>query len=66
MLRQPPWTNQALVVYHGTLDTHTPSVLAGINLAKCDNDSDFGRGFYYSRPATIYLLSTLRKNPRLL
>jgi len=46
MLRQPPWTNQALVVYHGTLDTHTPSVLAGINLAKCDNDSDFGRGFY--------------------
>jgi hypothetical protein len=44
--RQPPWTNQALVVYHGTVLAHTASVLDGIDLTRCDNDSDFGRGFY--------------------
>lgn len=44
--RAPHWTNQPLVVYHGTLDLHVSSILAGIDLDMADNDSDFGRGFY--------------------
>jgi hypothetical protein len=42
----PLWTNQPLIVYHGTVDVHASSVLAGVKLSITDNDSDFGRGFY--------------------
>jgi hypothetical protein len=41
-----PWTDQEIVLYHGTLDIHVPSILAGIDLSVCKSLRDFGRGFY--------------------
>lgn len=41
-----PWSNPPLVVYHGTLDSHLSSIIAGIKLSVGDEDSDFGQGFY--------------------
>lgn len=42
------WTDIDLRLYHGTVDTHVPSVLAGIvlNLPIIRLGSDFGPGFY--------------------
>ncbi len=40
------WTNQHLVVYHGTLDIHVTSIRGGINLTQSRTNTDFGRGFY--------------------
>lgn len=42
----PPWTNQDLVLYHGTIDTHAASLVAGVSLAHCTARTDFGKGFY--------------------
>jgi hypothetical protein len=42
----PIWSNQAIVLYHGTLDRHVASVLQGVNLRPCRHLRDFGRGFY--------------------
>lgn len=41
-----PWTDQDIELYHGTLDTHVPSILRRVNLARCKPLRDFGRGFY--------------------
>lgn len=42
-----PWTNQDLVVYHGTLDSHATAIRKkGVNVALGRMRSDFGRGFY--------------------
>lgn len=40
------WTNQLLSLYHGTLDMHVPSILAGINVHQGRAHTDFGQGFY--------------------
>ncbi len=42
------WTDPDLRLYRGTVDTHVPSVLAGIvlNLPIIRLGSDFGPGFY--------------------
>jgi len=40
------WTNQLLSLYHGTLDIHVPSILAGINVHQGRAHTDFGQGFY--------------------
>jgi hypothetical protein len=42
------WNNPELRLYHGTVNTHAPSVLGGIDLAfpSIRWGSDFGRGFY--------------------
>jgi hypothetical protein len=42
------WTNQDLILYHGTLDVHVTSIRAGINLnvAPTFRRLDFGHGFY--------------------
>src|SRR5262245_7455484 len=40
------WTNQDLVVYHGTLDTHVGSILANVDPTVGRLRSDFGQGFY--------------------
>lgn len=40
------WTNQLLTLYHGTLDAHVASILAGINLSFGRAHTDFGKGFY--------------------
>jgi len=42
----PPWSDQDIVLYHGTLDMHVPSVLQGVDLKRCKHLRDFGRGFY--------------------
>jgi uncharacterized protein DUF3990 len=40
------WTNQLLTLYHGTLDTHVPSILTAVNLNHGRAHTDFGKGFY--------------------
>ena len=40
------WTNQLLPLYHGTLDIHVPSILAGVNVHQGRAHTDFGQGFY--------------------
>ena len=51
----PKWTNQPLVVYHGSdtvaLGLAAPALYAvlhafAVNLAACSANTDFGRGFY--------------------
>ena len=40
------WTNQPLLLYHGTLHTHVNPILAGVQLGRGKPYTDFGRGFY--------------------
>jgi hypothetical protein len=41
------WSNQPLVLYHGTDDASAKSILAeGVKLRFCNALTDFGRGFY--------------------
>lgn len=41
------WTNQDLVLYHGTDDASAAAILrGGVNLALCSPLADFGRGYY--------------------
>lgn len=44
----PPvaWTNQAIALYHGTLDIHVPSIRAGVAVHFGRPYTDFGQGFY--------------------
>lgn len=44
----PPiaWTNQAIALYHGTLDIHVPSIRAGVAVHLGRPHTDFGQGFY--------------------
>jgi Protein of unknown function (DUF3990) len=42
----PPWSDQDIVLYHGTLDLHVASILRCVDLNKCKHLRDFGRGFY--------------------
>jgi len=34
------------IVYHGTISKYKRSLLSGINIDVCDENSDFGQGFY--------------------
>ena len=40
------WTNQDLVVYHGTTHNHGTSILAAVNVSAGKSRTDFGTGFY--------------------
>jgi hypothetical protein len=43
----PPWSNQRMVVYHGTTQQHVDSIVnGGVDVRLCQPDADFGRGFY--------------------
>ena len=42
----PPWTDQDIDLYHGTLDVHVRSIDGEIDLSVCRDLTDFGRGFY--------------------
>jgi hypothetical protein len=42
----PPWTDQDIELYHGTLDVHVASVLAAVDVTIGSLLKDFGRGFY--------------------
>jgi hypothetical protein len=48
----PLWSDQDLVLYHGTLDRHVASIMQGVNLNKCKHLRDFGRGFYTTTKRT--------------
>ena len=40
------WTNQSLVLYHGTIDLFVAPILSGINISMGSPNTDFGQGFY--------------------
>ena len=42
----PLWSDQDIVLYHGTLDLHVASILQSVDLNRCKHLRDFGRGFY--------------------
>lgn len=42
----PPWDGERVTLYHGTLERHVASVLAGVDLRYAEPGKDFGRGFY--------------------
>ena len=41
-----PWFDQEIVLYHATLHYAADSVLDQVDLRKCGDFNDFGRGFY--------------------
>jgi len=48
-LPEPPaaWSNQDIIVYHGTLDVHAAALTSGkVSVPADRGDTDFGRGFY--------------------
>jgi hypothetical protein len=42
----PPWDGERVTLYHGTVERHAASVLAGVDLRFARAQQDFGRGFY--------------------
>jgi Protein of unknown function (DUF3990) len=45
-----PWNNGRLTLYHGTVGPHADDITArGIDLTRCKDITDFGRGFYMTR-----------------
>ena len=42
----PPWNDQNILLFHGTSDLWTPSILLAVDLSKARPLTDFGRGFY--------------------
>jgi hypothetical protein len=42
----PPWTDQDIVLYHGTLGGSVASILRAVDPTVCKHLRDFGRGFY--------------------
>ena len=42
----PPWTNQDIVLYHGTIDLYAPAIVAGVSVGMGKPYRDFGPGFY--------------------
>jgi hypothetical protein len=40
------WTNQAIVLYHGTLDLHVASIRTAVTVLLGRSHTDFGQGFY--------------------
>jgi hypothetical protein len=43
----PTWSNQDIVVYHGTVDTFAAAIVSGpINVGIGKPNTDFGPGFY--------------------
>lgn len=44
------WTHDPFRVWHGTVGPHADGILrSGIDLNRCIDESDFGRGFYVTR-----------------
>jgi hypothetical protein len=40
------WTNQHVILYHGTVDANVPLILTGIDVHQSRVRTDFGQGFY--------------------
>lgn len=45
-LRPPAWTNQDLILYHGTVNFHVSSIRERVDVTRGKPKRDFGRGFY--------------------
>lgn len=46
LLAVPPWSNQKIVLYHGTLDVYAAAICSGVNVELGRARADFGQGFY--------------------
>lgn len=46
LLAVPLWTNQPVMLYHGTVRRFQQSILTGVKATAGRPDTDFGRGFY--------------------
>ena len=60
------WTNQPVALYHGTIDRHVPSILAGVDATKGRRFAHFGRGFYTTtleRQARTWAWELSRQRP---
>jgi Protein of unknown function (DUF3990) len=42
----PPWTDQDIELYHGTVDVHVASILRRVRVRPSNRLMDFGLGFY--------------------
>jgi hypothetical protein len=42
----PPWTDQDIELYHGTLQVHVASLVIAVDVTRGASLKDFGRGFY--------------------
>jgi len=42
----PVWSNQDIVLYHGTLAAYAPAILTKVRVALGRREKDFGPGFY--------------------
>ena len=62
----PPWDGERVTIYHGTVERHVPSVLAGVDLRFAEAKQDFGRGFYTTplRRQAIAWANRLLTRPR--
>jgi hypothetical protein len=63
----PPWDGERVTLYHGTLERHAASVLAGVDLHFARARQDFGRGFYTTtlERQAIFWASRLARYSRL-
>lgn len=60
------WSNQKLVLYHGTTDTEAPAIKAKVDISKGRWHTDFGRGFYTTtllRQATSWAWTRCQRKP---
>jgi hypothetical protein len=46
LARVPPWNDQNILLYHGTSDLWTASILQAVDLRQAQPLTDFGQGFY--------------------
>jgi len=62
----PPWDGERVTLYHGTVERHAASVLAGIDLRLARARQDFGQGFYTTTLArqAIFWADRLARSPR--
>jgi hypothetical protein len=42
----PAWSNQDIVLYHGTVDSYAAAIVAGVRVSLGKPRTDFGPGFY--------------------
>jgi hypothetical protein len=61
-----PWTNQEIVLFHGTINLFEAAILAVVSVRRGDRFTDFGRGFYTTTnlwQAQAWAWQTSQKNP---
>jgi hypothetical protein len=64
----PPWTNQRIVLYHGTVSVYVASICRGIDPSFGRANADFGLGFYTTtveRQARAWAWQIARRRSRI-